>query len=278
MKKIGLISLSNGLKENQQKIICDLENKLNVLGIEVKQSSTIFSKNSISASGKERCTELIKLYLDNSIDAIFDVSGGDLANEVLLYLDFEVIKNNPKPFWGYSDLSVIINSIYSQTNEKSYWYQIRNIISNESSFNNFKNFIENNNTEIFNFNYRWLQGYSMAGIVVGGNIRCTLKLAGTKFIPDFKDKILFIESFSGNISKITTLLTQYKLMGVFDEISGVILGQFTELEKDNSALYVDNLITSIIDKPELPIIKTDELGHSSNSKSLIIGEFFSAKY
>lgn len=278
MKKIGLISLSNGLSENQQKIIYNLEHKLNHLGIEVKKSSTIFAENSISASGKERCTELMKLYLDNSIDAIFDVSGGDLANEVLLYLDFEIIKNNPKPFWGYSDLSVIINSIYSQTNEKSYWYQIRNIVADESSFNNFKNFIENNNTEIFNFNYRWLQGNSMAGIVVGGNIRCTLKLAGTKFIPNFKDKILFIESFSGNVSRITTLLTQYKLMGVFDEINGVILGQFTELERDNSSLYVDNLITSIIDKPELPIIKTSELGHSSNSKSIIMGEFFSAKY
>ena len=278
MKKIGLISLSNGLKENQQKIICDLEHKLNFIGIEVKKSSTIFSKNSISASGKERCMELMDLYLDNSIDAIFDVSGGDLANEVLLYLDFETIKNNPKPFWGYSDLSVIINSIYSQTNEKSYWYQIRNIVSDEYSFNNFKNFIENNNTEIFNFNYRWLQGNSMTGIVVGGNIRCTLKLAGTKFIPNFKDKILFIESFSGNVSRITTLLTQYKLMGVFDEINGVILGQFTELERDNSSLYVDNLITSIIDTPNLPIIKTNELGHSSNSKSIIIGEFFSAKY
>lgn len=278
MKKIGLISLSNGLKENQQKIIYDLEHKLNLIGIEVKKSSTIFSKNSISASGKERCMELMNLYLDNSIDAIFDVSGGDLANEVLLYLDFETIKNNPKPFWGYSDLSVIINSIYSQTNDKSYWYQIRNIVSDESSFNNFKNFIKNNTTEIFNFNYRWLQGNSMSGIVVGGNIRCTLKLAGTKFIPDFKDKILFIESFSGNVSRITTLLTQYKLMGVFDEINGVILGQFTELEKDNSSLYVDNLITSIIDKPNLPIIKTNELGHSSNSKSIIIGESFSAKY
>ena len=49
------------------------------------------------------------------ITDIYDISGGDIANEILPYLDFEVIKNSGKRFWGYSDLTTVINAIYEKT-------------------------------------------------------------------------------------------------------------------------------------------------------------------
>ena len=72
-----------------------------------------------NGTGEERAEVLMKFFKDSSIKAIFDVSGGDLANGVLDYLDFEIIKNNPKPFFGYSDLSVILNSLYSKTEHEN---------------------------------------------------------------------------------------------------------------------------------------------------------------
>ena len=109
MKNVAIISCSNGLQESARPTIDKLLEILSSLGLNVILSSTIYVKDDglSSGSGKERGEELMKLYKDSSIDAIFDVSGGDLANEVLEYIDFNVIKNNPKPFIGYSDLSVI---------------------------------------------------------------------------------------------------------------------------------------------------------------------------
>lgn len=272
MKKVGLISLSNGLSESHISLINRLEEIFTALEIQVVRASTIFNKNGITSSGKERAIELMKLYTDKSIDTVFDVSGGDLANETLLHLDWNIIKNNPKDFYGYSDLSTIVNSIYSQTNKPTYLYQIRNIALDDERLKDFINYITNKDRNFTTFNYKWLQGDSMEGIVVGGNIRCTLKLAGTKFMPDFTDKILFIESCSGDVSKITTFLAQYKLIGAFDKIKGIILGQYTEMERDNLKPTVEELVLKIVNNPNIPIVKTYEIGHSANSKCIVIGK------
>lgn len=272
MKNIGIISCSNGLQESTKPRINKLLEILKNLGLDVTASSTLYAKDGLSSgSGRERGEELMKLYKDSSIDAIFDVSGGDLANEVLEYIDFEVIKNNPKPFIGYSDLSVILNSIYSQAGVTSYLYQVRNIIDNEDNLSWFSNLIKGSNKDLFNINYRWIQGSSMEGIVVGGNIRCTLKLAGTKYMPDFKDKILLLESLGGDVGKMKTFLTQLKLMGVFNEIKGIILGTFTEMQRNNLTPTIEELVKEIVDDKNMPIVKTEEIGHGNDSKCIAIG-------
>ena len=70
----------------------------------------------------------MKFYNDNEIKAIFDLSGGDLCNEVIRHLDFSQIKKANKPFFGYSDLTVILNALYSKTNKVNYNYQLRNLL------------------------------------------------------------------------------------------------------------------------------------------------------
>ena len=274
MKNVAIISCSNGLQESARPTIDKLLEILSSLGLNVILSSTIYVKDDrlSSGSGKERGEELMKLYKDSSIDAIFDVSGGDLANEVLEYIDFDVIKNNLKPFIGYSDLSVILNSIYSQSGAPSYLYQVRHIVTNEENLNRFTNFIKGLNNDLFNFKYNWIQGKSMEGIVIGGNIRCTLKLAGTKYMPSFKGKILLLESLGGDVTKMRTFLTQLKLMGVFKEINGIILGTFTEMEKNNYNPTAEELVKEIVNDKNTPIIKTKEIGHGNDSKCIVIGK------
>ena len=274
MKNVAIISCSNGLQESARPTLDKLLKIFSSLGLNVVLSSTIYVKDDglSSGSGKERGEELMNLYKDSSIDAIFDVSGGDLSNEVLEYIDFDVIKNNPKPFIGYSDLSVILNSIYSQSGAHSYLYQVRHIVTNEENLNRFTNFIKGLNNDLFNFKYNWIQGKSMEGIVIGGNIRCTLKLAGTKYMPDFKGKILLLESLGGDVAKMRTFLTQLKLMGAFKEINGIILGTFTEMEKNNYNPTIEELVKEIVNDKNMPIVKTKELGHGNDSKCIVIGK------
>lgn len=271
---IGLISCSNSLNNDMEVKINNLIHILKAMNISVVYSKVLYKNNNyVSYSAKTKAMELMKLYTDNNIKAIFDLSGGDLANEVLDYLDFDIIAKSNKPFFGYSDLTVILNSLFAKTNTINYNYQLRNLIREDSDnqIANFKNSILEGNNDLFNFNYKWIQGSSMEGIIVGGNIRCFLKLAGTKYMPNFNNKILFLEALSGDFNKISTFLTQYNQIGAFNNINGILLGTFTELEKDFSSPSVYDILRNILDNPNIPIAKTNELGHGADSKCIPIG-------
>ena len=275
--KIGVISCSNGLSIKHKNIIDELKLNLKSLDIDMVEGDTLYAKeyNLFSGTGEEKARALEKLFLDKDIKMIFDISGGDLANEVLDFLDFNLIKENPKPFFGYSDLTVLLNAIYSQCDITTYNYQLRNLVGKfkEEQMQNFKaSFIEGKE-DIFNLDYKWINGSHLEGIVVGGNIRCLLKLAGTKYMPDFKDKILFLESFSGNSAKMVTYITQYKNLGVFNEVKGIILGEFTEMERENLKPDIVEILKRVIGEINIPILKTRDLGHGADAKCIPIGKY-----
>ncbi|MGM8299079.1 S66 family peptidase [Clostridium perfringens] len=275
--KIGIISCSNGLSKKNKNIIDELKLNLKSLDIEMVEGDTLYAKeyNLFSGTGEEKARALEKLFLDKDIKMIFDISGGDLANEVLDFLDFNLIKENPKPFFGYSDLTVLLNAIYSQCDITTYNYQLRNLVGKfkEEQMQNFKaSFIEVKEN-IFNLDYKWINGSHLEGIVVGGNIRCLLKLAGTKYMPNFKDKILFLESFSGNSAKMVTYITQYKNLGVFNEVKGIILGEFTEMEREDLKPDIVEILKRVIGEINIPILKTRDLGHGADAKCIPIGKY-----
>lgn len=275
--KIGIISCSNGLSIKNKNIIDELKLNLKSLDIDMVEGDTLYAKeyNLFSGTGEEKARALEKLFLDKDIKMIFDISGGDLANEVLDFLDFNLIKENPKPFFGYSDLTVLLNAIYSQCDITTYNYQLRNLIGRfkEEQMQNFKaSFIEGKE-DIFNLDYKWINGSHLEGIVVGGNIRCLLKLVGTKYMPNFKDKILFLESFSGNSAKMVTYITQYKNLGVFNEVKGIILGEFTEMEREDLNPDIVEILKRVIGEINIPILKTSDLGHGADAKCIPIGKY-----
>ena len=84
----------------------------------------------------------------------------------------------------------------------------------------FKETLLEGETTLFDFDLEWIQGEKMSGEIVGGNIRCFLKLAGTPYLPGFSGKILLLESFSGDVAKMATYLNQYKQLGVFEQSKG----------------------------------------------------------
>lgn len=272
---VGIIALSNGLSENQRQTIEQLEVVLTNLGLEVKYPTSLFRTNSVyHATDQERAQMLMDFYQDNHIQAIFDVSGGDLANGVLPYLDYDLIHSHSKLFFGYSDLSVVLNAIYAKTNQPTYLYQIRNLVGEKGLIQQQRfqeTFLKGGNS-ILELNPVWIQGNHMSGEVIGGNIRCFLKLAGTSYMPDFNEKILLLESYSGDVAKMATYLNQYKQLGVFDRINGIILGYFTEMQEKKYQPDIVSLVRQIVDNDKLPIVKTEYIGHGADSRCAIIGE------
>ena len=229
-----------------------------------------------SGTDKERAEDLMKFYEDEEIDAIYDISGGDLANGVLRYLDFDTIAKSDKAFWGYSDLTTVLNAIYTMTGKPGVLFQVKNIIwsCSELQKQRFSNYITRKNNDLFDIEYSFLQGNSMHGVVVGGNIRCFTKLAGTRYWPDMSGKILLLEALGGESGQIGTLFNQLDDIGVFDQISGVLLGTFTNYEKAQLSLSVYDLLKMHI-SDTLPVARTGDIGHGHDAKAIMIGKEYS---
>lgn len=273
---IGIIACSNGYPLDKKFVILKLIKILESIGLNVEYSNSIYRNEGVfNGTNYEKAKDLNNFFSDDKIKGIFDISGGDLCNGLLPYIDFDIIKKNPKPFFGYSDLSVLLNAINKMSNISTYNYQIRNLVgkNGEIQLKNFINTFIYNKDDLLNFKYHFIQGNTMEGVVVGGNLRCTLKLAGTNFMPDFTNKLLFLESLGGDVAKITTYLNQYNQIGAFEKVKGIILGTFTEMEVNNLNPKVEDILLSII--PEnIPVIKTEELGHRNDSKCIIIGGYY----
>lgn len=269
--KVALIVCSNG-KAREDKIKLDkLEEILKSLGLVPVYSNYLYKdKLGRSASAEVRAQELMKFFSDKSIKEIFDISGGDLSNEILDYLDYDIIKKNIKPFFGYSDVSVVLNAITAKTGEPTYLYQVLNITGNEDIKDSFKKTMMYNEPDLTNISWEFFQGEEISGIVAGGNIRCFLKLAGTQYFPDLENRVLFLEGLGTTVESLITHLTQLKQMGVFDIISGLLLGTFTNIEKIYNKNDIYSIVKDFIDK-ELPVAKTSEVGHDINSKMITIG-------
>lgn len=270
--KIALVVCSNGKNIEDKERLEKLESILVEMGLVPVFTKYIYKdKFGRGAKAQVRAEELMSFYKNKEIKAIFDISGGDIANEILDYLDYDVIKRNYKPFFGYSDLTTVLNALRSQTNEVNYLYQILNIIENEEIRINFENTFMKNEQILFDVKWRFFLGSSVEGEVIGGNIRCFLKLSGTQYFPEVENKLLFIEGLGTSIEGLATYLAQLKQIGVFDKISGLLIGTFTKIEKEVSEEELFELIQEYIPS-SLAVAKTHEVGHAKNSKALKIGE------
>ena len=270
--KIALVVCSNGKNIEDKDRLEKLESILVEMGLVPIFTKYIYKdKFGRGAKAHIRAEELMSFYKNKEIKAIFDISGGDIANEILDYLDYDVIKRNYKPFFGYSDLTTVLNALRSQTNEVNYLYQILNIIESEEIKTSFENTFMKNEQALFDVKWRFLQGSSVEGEVIGGNIRCFLKLAGTRYFPEVKNKVLFIEGLGTSMEGLVTHLSQLKQIGVFDKISGLLIGTFTKIEKEISVEELFKLVQEY-SPSSLAVAKTQEVGHAKNSKALKIGE------
>lgn len=268
MKKAGIVCCSNGQKKEYKETISKLEKILAELGMESVFGNCIYEKEVGIYTGKERAAELMRCYRNEEIEHIFDISGGDIANGVLPYLNYDEIKKTSKIFWGYSDLTTIVNAIYTKTGKASVLYQIKNL-----AYDYGKERIEEFKSDklINDFSYCFIQGTEMEGVVIGGNIRCFLKLAGTEYMPDFKEKVLLLESLGGTVPQMETYLSQLQQLGAFEKVAGILLGTFTQMEKEACVPTIQELFLNYI--PEtMPVAETGEIGHGTDAKAIWIGK------
>ena len=251
-----------------------------------------------SSSIQSRVEDIHNAFADKNVKAILTVIGGFNSNQLLRYLDWDLIKNNPKIFCGYSDITALNNAIFAKTGLVSYSgphystfgqelyfdytleYFKKCLLSDEpfeikpsdnwSDDAWYKNQKERN--LIKNDGFLIINEGKATGTILGANL-CTFNLLqGTEYFPEFpKNTILFLED--DEISNAVTFdrdLQSVIHQPGFENVKGVVVGRFQKVSQ-----VVDNLLIQIIktkkELDNLPIIANVDFGHTDPKITFPVG-------
>ena len=271
--KAALVGCSNPLKDVYRPVVDQLVKILEDRGLEVEVSEYL-TDDTLIGRGEKRARELESFFLDPEMGHIFDISGGDLANTVLGHLDLDTIKDSQAVFYGYSDLTTILTALAKNGNQ-AVNFQLRNCLVNKDLLKSgyFDRLLagKDQTKEIDELEVAFVRGSEMAGPVYGGNLRCLLKLAGTPYWPDFTGSILLLEAYRGKPELVASLLEQCRETGIFNQISGVLLGTFSELDKLKESRLPEEILLDLL-PANLAIAKTEFIGHRSDAKAIRLGQ------
>lgn len=286
---IGIISPSeniHGLESYYKRGIKILEE----LGYKIKIGRHA-EKSYYYSSGKpeERLEDIHEMFLYKDVKMILFTMGGDTANELIQGIDYELIRNNPKIISGISDATTILLPIHEKTGLVTFYGPdlmftfgqetiprgIQTQIFDAWTKGTFEilpidNMIDDNGKIVVD-KWRSIRDGVVEGQLIGGYLSIITILYASKQIGNLKGKILFLESM-GQSNTIHTQLQWLKILGVFDEIEGLILGYFPDLQP-GSKYYRDigDLILELTADRHFPIYMINELGHCISNYAWPIG-------
>lgn len=263
--KIGLIAPSSNPK--------NAENIGNIAKlIKDRGFIPVFSSDLINQNNDKKIRDINNLFSDKEVKAIFTIRGGFSCNEILDSIDYKIIKDNKKIFVGFSDITNLLIAFNKKSNLKTIHGPIfsEKEYFDESLLNIFFSFITGKidlDDILIKMNFSILKNSKKTnGELIGGNLFVLNNLIGTKYEPNWEDKILFIESTGLSKEIIISIVHHFKQIGIFNKVKGLIIGNLGCSEN------ISNNILSKLDNFKGFIIITNYIGHVVNNLPITIGE------
>lgn len=273
---IGVVAPSNPIIDENIEEIKKAKEIVEKLGFKVKFAKNLFSNTNIySATAKEKVEDINDMFRNKEVKMIWCAKGGENSNSTFEYLDYELIKQNPKIICGYSDITSITNIITEKTGLVTFsGTNFKTIATDETDYSlkeALKRFVDGNlefgETE---YGYKTIQDGVTEGKLIGGNLSLTRAMIAGKYSIDFTDKILFLEElgFETSPALANNFLYYMKQNGVFDKIRGIWLGNYTH----ESGVKLEEILLDVLeDEFKGPIIKSENFGHIEKKTVIPIG-------
>ena len=252
------------------------------LGYKVKAADNLEENYGgfMAGTGKTRGEWINKMFADPEVKAVFCVRGGDGSSRIMEYLDYDVIRNNPKIFVGYSDVTNIHLGINQNCDLVTFHgpmvsSNILNDFDDETAESLFAAINADGDFEFKNpagFDVKVLKEGKAEGILTGGNLSLLSASVGTPYDLDTEGRILFVEEVCEPLSKIEKWMYHLRNSGKLAKCSGILLGQFTEVENEKLPeydVYAD--IKDILEGIDIPVMYNVQSGHSKPMMTLPLG-------
>lgn len=250
------------------------------LGFNIKKGTHIYKKHGyLCGSDNDRAEDLMNMFIDPSIDAIVCFRGGYGSIRLMPLINIETIKKHPKPFCGYSDITLLLNYINSKCNFTTFHGPMINSNFQDSiTKSSFINVLTKSNKGFcYDLNkyphISILNKKDFKGKLLGGNLSMICSAIGTPYDINFKNSIILIEEINEKPYVIDRLLSQMLLANKFKDCKGIILGHFTDctLSDYSQSFNLKDIIAQKLLPLNIPIIKNFPCGHSYPNLTVPIG-------
>jgi muramoyltetrapeptide carboxypeptidase len=229
--------------------------------------------NQSAGTHAQKLDALHALYADKTIKAIWTAGGGNRALYLLEHLDYALIKTNPKYLVGFSDVTALLNAVTAHTGQVTIHGSVFKNIARNSEIDEILLLLSGKNYVLDLKSTQIIQEGVAKGPLVGGNLSLFVNLCGTKDCPALDGAILFLEDCGDEISRFDRMLCQLRRLGVFEKISGLLLGDFFDL-RDGARPFgfsLEDIIREILSDSGIPTIMNAPFGHGKTLSPLPIG-------
>ncbi len=269
---IGILAVSGRIKEYEN--IKNAANYLKKQGYKVVISNTCKTSHRYMAGNcDEDCISAFHDFFENKkINAILCARGGYGTLRLIDKLDWNIVKNNPKIFAGYSDITTLLNMIYKKTGLITFHSAMANGDFGgeiqEYTEKSFFDTLKGKTKKIKAENSECLNKGKAKGILWGGNLSTLAALCGTDFVPK-EDLILFLEDLNEPVYKIDKMLTQlFNVKETAKNVKGIAFGEFKDIEDKSMLKEVQN---EIVLKYNLPACTGFKFTHNKIKDTIPVG-------
>ena len=261
------------------KVVDETIARLTAWGFKIKPGKFLRKRAGyLAGSDEERAADIHALFADPEVKGVFALRGGYGSCRILPLLDYALIRANPKPFVGYSDITAMhmailvksglvtfhgsnASSAFQPGNEAA----CRRVLMEGSSEvaaavpsgGSVTLFSRDTETEA---KIKTVIPGRVTGQLFGGNMTCLLRLIGTPYAPDFRNAILFLEDTGEKAYRVDGMFTHLRLAGVLERIGGLILGQFDHADSEEQARITDCLQREA-ERIGVPCVSGAPIGH-----------------
>ncbi|MFS0782596.1 S66 peptidase family protein [Bacillus sp. 1P06AnD] len=275
---VGIIAPAS--PPDQMNLLSGIE-YLKQLGLKVKLGKHVFEeKGYLAGNDRDRAEDVNAMFQDPEVQAIVSACGGYGTGRIASLLDYELIGENPKIFWGYSDLTFLHTSIRQKSGlitfhgpmvasdmGKDKW--------SEQSSAYFKQLFHSE-AIVYDESISSIEaaypGYAK-GELVGGNLCLLVSTLGTDYEIDTKGKLLFFEDINEEPRNIDRMLNQLWMAGKLEDVQGIVLGDFQNCEPGDRAKTrsLDEVLDEYIQRIGKPALKGLKMGHCSPHIGMPLG-------
>ncbi len=254
------------------------------LGYKVKTGKNIGKyRGYLAGTDEQRVEDLHGMFTDKDVKAIICLRGGYGSPRLLDKISFKLIRNNPKIFVGYSDITALqmaflakcglvtfagpmaavdFHSNVEPYTEEIFWAMV-------TSAKKFGDYRLDPERETSFYGAKEVQGR-----VIGGNLALFCSVAGTPFMPSLKNKIMMVEDVSEPPYRIDRLLNQLMLLKGWDEVQGLISGVFSdsdEPDKEKKTLTAEEVFSDYYGQLNIPYVMNFPHGHIKKNHTIPFG-------
>ncbi|HLD51711.1 MAG TPA: LD-carboxypeptidase [Sediminibacterium sp.] len=251
-------------------------------GFQVMVGKTVGSKstNYFSGTDEERRDEFQALLDEPSIKAILCGRGGYGITRIIDQLDFKTFKKNPKWIIGFSDITVLHAHVLMKCNTASLHAPMANAFNEGGAklpyVQSLQKALKGTKAKYTCTTHAMNQLGKASGVLMGGNLALIAHLVGSKMMYKTKGSILFLEDVGEYAYNIDRMFIQLKRAGIFNQLSGLILGGFTD-RKDTTRPFgktVEEIIQEHIAEYDYPICFGFPVSHDTENYALKVGASF----